>query len=222
MKNEKRIERQREFWEGRYSEDIELFGTSESEFARWSLPIMKRNEVKRIVELGCGYGRDMRFFCLHGLSVSGCELTPSGAMQSKKVMNAISPGCKIFSGDVFAFLSTLDNESADCIYSNMLYNMDFTKKQHMILFSEVERVLRPGGIHLYSVRSTSDQWYGKGKKLDDGVYDLHPDGAVMHFFSMEYAGTIRPPKLKFLHRQDAREGEGTFPISLIYFAEKKD
>jgi len=45
----------------------------------------------------------------------------------------------------------------------------------------VRRVLRPGGLQIYTARSTSDPDFGAGTSHGDDMYEAN--GFVVHFFS---------------------------------------
>ena len=46
----------------------------------------------------------------------------------------------------------------------MFFNMGFTDDQLKYLFAEVNRVLKDGGLNLFSVRSENEAMYKKGQK----------------------------------------------------------
>ena len=47
----------------------------------------------------------------------------------------------------------------DALYFHMFFNMRFTDDQITYLFAEVNRVLKDGGLNLFSVRSDNDAMY---------------------------------------------------------------
>ena len=46
--------------------------------------------------------------------------------------------------------------------------------------AEVKRVVRPGGLVVYTVRNTSDSHFGAGIDHGDGMFEM--DGFIVHFF----------------------------------------
>ena len=48
----------------------------------------------------------------------------------------------------------------------MFFNMGFTDDQLKYLFAEVNRVLKDGGLNLFSVRSENDAMYKKGTEVE--------------------------------------------------------
>ncbi len=213
-----RMQRQREYWSGRYREDPDLFGSDESEFAHWALDIIGVEPVgRKLLELGAGNGRDMRFFHSAGFQVEGVDCAGDEPARARAGAITSNIQCK----DVFDFLHDHEGESADVIYSNLFYNMDFTEADHHALFAEAGRILKPGGFHLYSVRTVKDNWYGRGKKVRRDTYDSTPDGTVMHFFSEAYANRLRRGSFTLITMEERLKGKGDFPIDVYYVAERK-
>jgi len=62
----------------------------------------------------------------------------------------------------------------------MLYCMDFTLAELAKLAGEVKRVLKPGGIHVYTVRTTEDPDFGVGIHRGEQLYE--DEGFIVHFF----------------------------------------
>ncbi len=53
-----------EVWDRVYKSDSSFFGEEPSSFANLSFNHMKSNNVKKVLEIGAGHGRDTIFFCL--------------------------------------------------------------------------------------------------------------------------------------------------------------
>lgn len=214
-------ERQRAFWRGRYAEDPALFGDSESPFARWCLPFLRREtKLSGMIELGCGYGRDARFFARLGYRVQCVDLAGVTARPTDERL-ADPARYRCFDSDALEFLNRLPVGSADVVYSNMFFNMDFTESEHQQLFRAIHRALRPEGVHCFSARSTSDPWFGRGIPVGPDTFDLTPDGTTMHFISRKYADELGRNGFEPVERAEVAEGEGEFPIRLLYVVDRK-
>ncbi len=212
------------YWEERYLRDPSFFGPQPSRFARWALRILHRSSSARhLVEIGCGYGRDVRFFADHGLEVRAVDPSETGVALARAALTrrpAPLGKASVSRSSALAFLTRIPPEWADAVFSNLVWNMDFTEEEHLRHFRAVRRVLRPGGLHLYSVRSTSDPWFGKGRRLRTATYDLAPHGTVMRFFSRAYARRLaRRSGLRTVELSERLEGGRRFPIRVLYVAE---
>lgn len=212
---------QREFWTARYQEDPTFFGDRESDFARWAASVLRREgTVHEVLELGCGYGRDTKFLSAQGWHVRGVDLAVTNA-SGPPTTAASGGGYELIEADALGFLRKCSPRSLDAVYSNMLLNMEFTETEHAEILRAVHRSLRKEGLHLYSARSTSDPWYGRGKKVGPDTFDPAPHGVTMHFFSREYADRIGGDLFTPVERREVAEGEDEFPIRLLYVVDRR-
>jgi hypothetical protein len=60
-------------WGREYQSDNTFFGDEPSNFATLSFDHMKSNNVKKVLEIGAGHGRDALFFALNGLEVEALD-----------------------------------------------------------------------------------------------------------------------------------------------------
>jgi ubiquinone/menaquinone biosynthesis C-methylase UbiE len=74
-----------------------------------------------------------------------------------------------------------DDSYFDVVYSHMFVNMRFTDDDLKHLFSEVNRVLKINGLHMFSVRSDNDAMYRKGAEVEKNIYDIN--GFQIRFFT---------------------------------------
>ena len=214
--------RQRAYWEETYAEDPTIFGATESAFARWCLPWLSAEPtLHEIVELGCGYGRDARFFAAHGYRVLGIDLVGAEPSSRSPADRPPPPAHATMLGDAQECLERLPDGATDVVYSNMFFNMDFTEKEHRALMGAVHRVLRPEGLHCFSVRSVSDPWYGRGRRLGPDRFEPSPGRAPLHFFSTSYLERLIDGRFTSVHRVERTEGKGDFPIRLIYEVDRR-
>ena len=137
-----------------------------------------------LLELGAGQGRDSLHFARQGLRVTALDFAASGvaairerarAAGLEQMLAAVEHDC----GDALPFV----NASFDACYSHMLYCMALPTPRLEALSAEVLRVLRPGGLQIYTVRSTADPDFGAGVSHGDDLYESK--GFVVHFFSRE-------------------------------------
>ncbi len=166
-------------WDNVYQKDSSFFGEEPSNFAITSYQRMK-HRVKELLELGCGQGRDCLFFASNGMAVkvldySKVAIDAVTGKATNKDLSIKSVACDARSGIPFS------NEEFDAVYSHMFFNMHFTKAELRFLFDEIKRVLKPNGMHFFSVRSDKDRLYGTGKQIADGIYDIN--GFHIRFFT---------------------------------------
>lgn len=159
-------------WNRAYGEDPSFFGNEPSHFALLCYGHMKQNNVEHILELGCGQGRDCIFFASRGIDVKTLEYSKIAVDHVVAKTKNLALPIKIVVHDAKKGLPYKDKEF-DAVYSHMFFSMHFTNQELKFLFSEVRRVLKPNGFNFFSVRSNNDQFYGKGKQIADGIYNMN-------------------------------------------------
>ena len=167
-------------WDRVYQSDNTFFGDEQSNFATFCFNHMKSNNVKKVLEIGAGHGRDTMFFASNGLEVEALDYSSKGIeiINKKAHKNNLSVKPQLF--DVKKPLPFKD-ACFDAVYSHMLLNMRFSQTELYSIFSEITRVLKPNGLNYFSVRNHNDQFYGAGVKVEEGIYDIN--GFEVRFFS---------------------------------------
>ena len=195
-----------------------MFGLEPSLPAKKALDIFKKNNCSKIVELGAGLGRDSIYFGKNLINVTALDYSKNGI----KVINE-----KIKKENLTSSISTLkfdiredlpfETNSVDACYSHMLYCMALTQKDLDKLNSEIHRILKPGGINIYTVRNTDDGDYKKGIHRGEDLYEI--DGFIIHFFSkdkiLNLTGGFKNLSIEYFE-------EGSFPRKLYFICNKKN
>jgi len=140
--------------------------------------------VTDVLELGAGQGRDSVHFARLGMHVQALDFAESGAeaIRAKAAGGDLTGSLQAAVHDCCEPLPFAD-ASFDACYSHMLFCMALTTPQLVRLSAEVRRVLRPGGFHVYTARTTADPDYGRGPAHGDDLFESN--GFVVHFFSRE-------------------------------------
>ena len=128
-----------------------MFGSAPSFAAIKSVETFKKEKLTNILELGGGQGRDSLFFAQNNFCVQVLDYSKSGVDNIIKQANILGLAKRITVNihDVRKPLPFRD-ESFDGCFSHMLYCMAFTTKELKNLSNEIHRVLKPGGINIYT------------------------------------------------------------------------
>ncbi|HEY7082916.1 MAG TPA: class I SAM-dependent methyltransferase [Nitrososphaeraceae archaeon] len=202
-------------WDKVYSNDSAFFGEDPSDFAQKCYREFKQYHVKKILELGCGQGRDTIFFASNGLDVHAIDSSKIAIenMYEKIRQKNISLDLRHFEA---RHALPFDSSAFDAVYSHMFYNMRFTDEELRFLFKESSRVLKNKGLLYFSVRSDKDVLYNKGKKIDTNIYEMN--GFQIRFFTV---GQIESFLAKYFEIKNIEEGYEV-PVSLyLVFCYKK-
>ena len=202
-------------WDEVYSNDSAFFGEEPSDFAQKCYSDFKRYDVKRLLELGCGQGRDSIFFASNGLDVYAVDSSKVAIENIKQKMRGKNICLHLSHFEVRQTLP-FDSSHFDAVYSHMFYNMRFIDEELKFLFKESSRVLKNNGLLYFSVRSDKDVSYNKGKKIESNIYEIN--GFQIRFFT-------KPQIKSFLsNRFEIKKIEESYeePVSLyLVFSDKK-
>ena len=187
---EKRRPTQQAHWEETYKTRPDFFGAEPSAFGVRAASAFDQHGLHTILELGCGQGRDTWMLLQRGFEVTALDYSESGVRQ-------LGERTKAFRLEKRLVLRTHDarqrlpfpDESFDGCFSHMFFTMELIEKEIERIFSEVLRVLRPNGLHIYSVRNERDPHFRKGTHVAEDMWK-NPMGFVVHFFSAEKVRTF--------------------------------
>jgi ubiquinone/menaquinone biosynthesis C-methylase UbiE len=179
------VNNQQPHWEKVFENTCSRFGDEPSYPAQKAAAIFEKEGKKKILELGSGQGRDTCFFVSKGFHVYALDYTKSGlkAIQEKLENIGLSDLIVTLKHDVREPLP-FENETFDACYSHMLYCMALTTAELEFLSSEIKRVLKPGGLNIYTARHTRDAQYNTGIHRGEDMYEI-AGGFIVHFFSRE-------------------------------------
>ena len=215
--DKKILDQQSQYWENNFLSKPEMFGLEPSKAVINTLKTFKEENIKKIVELGAGLGRDTIFFAKNSINVTALDYSPAAIKTinkktlEHKLSNFIST--KIF--DVRKKLP-FETNSIEACFSHMLYCMALTTTELKYLNSEICRILKPGRINVYTVRHTGDGDYKKGIHIGEDLYENN--GFIVHFFSEE---KVRKIADGFNVVNIENFEEGTFPRKLFRIILKK-
>ena len=142
-----------------------------------------------VLDLGCGRGHDLREMARAGHRVAGLDFSPLAVRQARKRVYGLRFPLRRKDIRVRDIADRFPFEGArfDGVYSHLAlhyFSDDVTRR----IFGEIERVLRPGALLVFSVKSTDDPYYGDGEQLGEHIFSRK--GHVRHFFDEGYIKEI--------------------------------
>ena len=194
-----------------------MFVLDPSLSANKALKLFQEKKIYKVVEIGAGLGRDTIFFGKNSIHIIALDYSPSGI----KVINQ-----KVEKENLSKYISTklfdvrdklpFEDNSIEACYSHMLYCMALTTDDLEKLNNEIKRILKPGGINIYTVRHTNDGDFQNGIHIGE---DLHEnDGFIVHYFSEEKVNSLLNG---FKNISLEKFEEGTFPRKLFFVVNEK-
>ncbi|MDG1435955.1 MAG: class I SAM-dependent methyltransferase [Saprospiraceae bacterium] len=181
------------YWENYYSKHREPADCSP--FAEFITPFLKKG--KRLIEFGCGNGRDSKHFAKQGINVLALD-------QCKKEIAFLSDKFKSTKNLIFLaedMTNLPDLENSDFLYSRFtIHAIDRKGEEKLVKWAASN--LKANGLFFVEVRSVKDELYGIGEALGDNAY-----------FTDHYRRFII---LEELHQQFTSNG-----LDIIYSIESK-
>ena len=209
--DKKKLDQQSQHWEKEFSSKPEMFGIEPSIAAKKTLILFKEKNIKKIVELGAGLGRDTIFFAKNLIHIEALDYSSSAIeiINEKVKKNNLSNFVSTKNFDIRQKLP-FENNSIEACFSHMLYCMALSNYDLENLNNEILRVLKPGGINIYTVRHNDDGDYKNGIHIGEDLYEN--DGFIVHFFSKNKINQLSKG-FKILNIE--RFEEGSFPRKLF-------
>ena len=215
--DKKILDKQAQHWENTFINRPETFGVSPSAAAIRAAEIFNKKDITNILELGAGQGRDTLFFAQKGFHIQVLDYSQTGLDNIIKKAKTLGVD-KLITGkihDVRNPLPFTDKKFGGC-FSHMLYCMALTTKELKFLSDEIHRVLKNGGVNIYTVRHTGDGDYKNGIHRGEDLYES--SGFIVHFFSKEKVKQLSNG-FDIVNIENFEEGE--FPKKLFRVTLKK-
>ena len=172
---------QQEHWAATFAANPDMYGTDPSAPGIAAAETFAAAGHVSVLELGAGQGRDTLYLARQGLRVTALEYAPDAVetISAKVHAAGLADMVSVARHDIRQPLPLRD-DSIDASYSHMLFCMALTTSELERLAGELRRVLRAGGLVVYTARTTADAHYGAGTPCGDDMYEH--GGFIVHFF----------------------------------------
>lgn len=162
------------YWNKKFSKG-DIFGQRPTVLAREFVNFVKKKDMKKVLDLGCGQGRDCIYFFKNNFEVTGLDISDEAINFLKNEYGDIN----WVLGDNRE-LSVFNDSSFDAVYSNLSLHY-CTKSEFVKVVSSVFNILKPGGFLFCTLKNIKDKNFGKGKEVERNVFEVH-GGVIRHFF----------------------------------------
>ncbi|MFF4252742.1 class I SAM-dependent methyltransferase [Streptomyces sp. NPDC001663] len=175
---------QRTHWQTTYTAHPRMYGTEPSEAARHAAADFRAAGARTVLELGAGHGRDALFLAREGFTVHAVDFSAAalGQLTAAARESGLADRITTTVHDVRDPLP-LPEASVDAVFAHMLLCMALSTQEIRAAVDEIGRVLRPGGLLVYTVRHTGDAHYRAGISHGDNIYEH--GGFAVHFFDAD-------------------------------------
>lgn len=148
------------YWDKFYQKKLKL--SKPSSFAKFILKYLEKN--KKLIDIGCGNGRDSFFFNKKNLNVCGIEKSEKATLINNKIIsqkNIRNINFKNFDINSDKFYKV---NKVDYVYSRFFIHA-IPKKTEIKLFKNIKKICKKKCLIFLEFRTTKDPLYKKGKKL---------------------------------------------------------
>lgn len=172
-----------DWWNKKHQKyDTEDWINKPSIFVEWAVKYFPKSG--KILEIGAGHGQDSRYLADHGYQIVSTDFSETAVeYNQQKTPENLKGKITIIKIDVSEDLP-FDSNTFDVVYCHLSLHY-FNDLKTGEIFSEIYRVLKPGGIFAVLVNSVDDPEYGQGKELGPDFFELSP-GDIKHYFSLSY------------------------------------
>ena len=175
------IRGQERHWAATFEANPDMYGTDPSAPGLAAAQAFEAAGQGSVLELGAGQGRDTLYLARRGLHVTALDIAPGTAetISANARAAGLADMVSVARHDIRQPIPLPDN-GIDASYSHMLFCMALTTSELESLAGELRRVLRPGGMVVYTARTTDDAHFGTGTPRGDDMYEH--GGFIVHFF----------------------------------------
>ncbi len=158
------------------------FGEGPTKLAKIAEKLFKEKNIQKILEVGCGQGRDAIYFSQLGFDVHAFDIS----VNAIKSIISVKESMKLNKLNVFEHNVTepLDfpDEHFDFIYSNLALQF-FELKTFSKILENISKVMKKDSLFLLSTKKEGDKYYKTGKKINDYAYENK--GIIRYFYPLE-------------------------------------
>ncbi len=154
------------YWNQFYEKDLKEI-QEPSDFAKFVLTYLEPG--KKLMDIGCGNGRDSVFFASNKMVVTGVDASETAISRLQKY-NLVD---SLFVCDDFVTCKALYQMQYDYFYSRWTIHA-ISERQEDELLRNITDSLKMEGLFFVEVRSTKDELYGQGEQIAKNTF-IHND-----------------------------------------------
>ncbi|WP_215225633.1 class I SAM-dependent methyltransferase [Echinicola shivajiensis] len=166
----------------------------------------------RILDAGCGEGRNLVYLIRSGFQVFGVDQNPTAVQMARTYARTLQPKYDLLRFQVAGVEDMPFHMGAfQAVISSAVLHFAQSTVHFYQLFSEMVRVLEPGGILFLRMTTGFGGMQSASKEINDGVYQL-PDGSKRFLLTADLLENVmdkhhlvhlESPKSVLVHEQRA-------------------
>jgi len=170
-----------DYWNTLYNSKF-YFGTGPTKLANKAESLLHKTKVEKILELGCGQGRDAIHFTQLGYEVNALDISPKAIEFVEKIKTEL--GLMTLHAQIHDIENPLpfSDEYFDFIYSNLTFQF-FDINTLEKIFRNISKTLKKESFFLFSTKKIGDKYYQFGSKINENAYENQ--GIIRYFYDSE-------------------------------------
>ncbi|HPH94911.1 MAG TPA: class I SAM-dependent methyltransferase [Anaerolineaceae bacterium] len=168
-------------WNELFKEEEHRLIVPHQQVVRFSRLLKQKGGSGLVFDLGCGAGRHTSFLQKQGFRVIGMDISPNGLLHTQAWLEKDQLTPELYLGDMTHL--ALADESVDALISiHVIFHNPIVQIRQTL--SEMFRVLKPGGLMLFSTQSIYSTRFGNGRELEYHTYvpDMGIDTGIPHHY----------------------------------------
>ena len=135
-------------WESIFKDKGKVFLKPQEDMNK-VIGFLKKEKVKKVLDLGCGTGRHTVMLAKHGFDVYGTDISSEGLKLTKRWLKELNLNATLKKASCYQRFPFKD-DFFDAVISIQVIHHNYHDKIEYCIF-EIERVLKPGGIAFITV-----------------------------------------------------------------------
>jgi len=182
------------YWNTLYSKQ-NYFGEGPTKLAKLAEKLFKTNNVQKILEVGCGQGRDAIYFSQLGLDVSAFDISANAIKSINSVKDRMNLNkLYLFEHNVLEPLN-FPEQHFDFIYSNLALQF-FDLENLSKILKNLSNVMKNNSSFLLSTKKEGDKYHKTGKKINNNAYEHK--GIIRYFYPIDDLKSVLSEKFDIL------------------------
>ncbi len=177
------------FWDARYA-SARLYGTEPTSVARRLVTLFREHKVRRLLEAGCGSGRDALLYAREGFEVTGTDLSVNALRWVRETAQAEGLTLAVRQDDLAD--TRLAPDSFDAVVAIHLIHLQPADVRRRMV-NQLWRLTRDGGLIAMANYSTREAGYTAWDPYPEPDTRVDPKGKLMHFFDEADLAALLPP-----------------------------
>jgi SAM-dependent methyltransferase len=200
------------FWDARYAQGL-VYGTEPTSVARQLVPVLRAHKVRRLLEAGCGSGRDAVFYAREGFEVTGSDISAQALHRARQ--RAATEGLQAsFLVDDLVETQFPAGTFDAAIAIHLVHLQPEDGRRAMV--NQLWRLTRDAGLIVMANYSTREAGFDTWQRHIEPNSRIDPKGKVIHFFDEDDLRALLPParfEILTLEEVDLAEVPDSGPVS---------